>query len=157
MNELSEANFRKTWRWPWRSSQLEEVVFFHQVIWRSLLKVTEGNFILTDKKEEKNDHLKNSKNLKKITKTLSFEYENFWQNENTKRCPKMYIATTHTHKRQPSVKILLIKTILTFLHFLWYFYFGTYGMIFWQSRTPTQDITSSLWETQLEISTTINK
>lgn len=43
----------------------------------SLLKVTEGNSVLTDKKEEKNDHLKNSKNLKKIMKTLSFEYENF--------------------------------------------------------------------------------
>ena len=100
-----------------------------KVIWRSLLKVTEGNFVLTDKKEEKNDHLKNSKNLKKIMKTLSFEYENFWRNENTKRCPKMYIATTHTHKRQPSVKILLIKTILTFLIFcFWYFYFGTYGI-----------------------------
>jgi len=100
----------------WRSSQLEEVVFLG-VIWRSLLKVIEANFVLTDKKEEKNDHLKNSKNLKKIMKTLSFEYENFWRNENTKRCPKMYIATTHTHKRQPSVKILLIKTILTFLIF----------------------------------------
>ena len=47
-------------------SQLEEVVFW-QI--QGYLKVTEGNFVLTDKKEEKNDHLKNSKNFKKIMKT----------------------------------------------------------------------------------------
>ena len=42
----------------WR--QLEDVVLW-QI--QGYLKVTEGNFVLTDKKEEKNDHLKNSKNF----------------------------------------------------------------------------------------------
>jgi len=52
------------------------------------LKVTEGNFVLTDKKEERNDHSKNSKNFKKIMKIFSFMkiFDEMKKRKDVQRC-----------------------------------------------------------------------